>query len=198
MLTSLNCKGCSQRGNVTIRTVVIRTGTSGHPEAEQDRGMRRGATVLTKELVDLRELKDLISPYNSPEWPLTKARCLWCLTDYYKSQSSWYRLKKTRGCGGRHCLLMPILASHHIQRMKIILPSLAWVAVHLSSDATGLAEFCNLPPALTSVGRALGQQMTGTCVPVHSPQKAWWLFYVSTWLSHSAQIHGQTLFWMLL
>lgn len=112
MLTSLDCKRCSQRGNVTIRIVVIRIATSGHPEAEQDRGMRKGATVLTKELVDLRELKDLISPYNSSEWPLTKASCLWCLKDYYKSQSSWHRLKKTPGCGGRLCLLMPFLASH--------------------------------------------------------------------------------------
>ena len=97
---------------------------SGYPEAEKQRGVRRGATVLMKELVDLSKLKDLISPYNSPEWPLTKASCLWRLTEL------WHRLKKP-GCGGGHCLLMPFLGSRYIQRMKIVLPSLAWVVIHL-------------------------------------------------------------------
>lgn len=77
MLPSLDCKGCSRWGNVTIRILVIRIGDkwspllmepNGYPEAEQDRGMRRAITVSMKELVDLRVLKDLICPYNSPEW----------------------------------------------------------------------------------------------------------------------------------
>lgn len=58
-------------------------------------------------------------------------------------------------------------------KMEIILPSLAWVIIHLYSDAMGLPEFpCDLLPILTPVGRAYDNRLRGTHVPVHNPRES--------------------------
>lgn len=128
--------------------------------------MRRGTTVLMTELVALRVLKETPSPIIAPHSPSTKAGCLGA-SQIIISHRAHCTDRRPLPRGGGSCLPTPFLAFHYIQRMEIILPSLAWVTARPSDNAPGLPERpCDSPPVPTPVGRAGRPQMVWNTCPL--------------------------------